>query len=229
MCSYNRINGSYGCQNSKTLNGLLKDELGFQGYVMSDWAATHSGVAAIEAGLDMNMPGGISFVDTTGSSLWGGNISIAVTNGTLAIERVDDMILRVMTPYYHFVQDIKYPVVDESTVPLGFSPPSIWRNNYTLGPLVDVRAQHAKVIRELGAAGTVLLKNINGTLPFKQPKNIGVFGNDAADLTHGQYTLSLSDGLSSGDYDIGTLPVGGGSGTGRYTYVIPPLDAIKTR
>jgi beta-glucosidase-like glycosyl hydrolase len=42
---------SYGCQNSKALNGLLKDELGFQGYVMSDWAATHSGVAAIEAGL----------------------------------------------------------------------------------------------------------------------------------------------------------------------------------
>jgi len=32
MCSYNRINGSYGCQNSKTLNGLLKEELGFQGY-----------------------------------------------------------------------------------------------------------------------------------------------------------------------------------------------------
>ena len=34
MCSYNRINGSYGCQNSKTQNGLLKTELGFQGYVM---------------------------------------------------------------------------------------------------------------------------------------------------------------------------------------------------
>jgi len=51
MCSYNRINGSYGCQNSKVLNGLLKEELGFQGYVMSDWGATHAGVAAIEAGL----------------------------------------------------------------------------------------------------------------------------------------------------------------------------------
>ena len=38
MCSYNRLNGSYGCQNSKTLNGLLKEELGFQGYVMSDWS-----------------------------------------------------------------------------------------------------------------------------------------------------------------------------------------------
>jgi beta-glucosidase len=51
MCSYQRINGSYGCQNSKTLNGLLKNELGFQGYVMSDWAAVHAGVASIEAGL----------------------------------------------------------------------------------------------------------------------------------------------------------------------------------
>lgn len=71
MCSYQRINGSYGCQNSKTLNGLLKTELGFQGknrskdfasmrlltgclrsgFVMSDWLATHSGVASIEAGL----------------------------------------------------------------------------------------------------------------------------------------------------------------------------------
>lgn len=37
MCSYQRINGSYGCQNSKALNGLLKTELGFQGYVVSDW------------------------------------------------------------------------------------------------------------------------------------------------------------------------------------------------
>jgi beta-glucosidase-like glycosyl hydrolase len=45
------ISFSYGCQNSKALNGLLKEELGFQGYVMSDWAATHTGVSAIEAGL----------------------------------------------------------------------------------------------------------------------------------------------------------------------------------
>jgi beta-glucosidase len=36
QCSYNRLNSSYACQNSKALNGLLKDELGFQGYVMSD-------------------------------------------------------------------------------------------------------------------------------------------------------------------------------------------------
>lgn len=55
MCVYNRANASYGCQNSKLLNGILKDELAFQGYVVSDWGATHSGVASIEAGLDMDM------------------------------------------------------------------------------------------------------------------------------------------------------------------------------
>lgn len=51
MCSYQRINGSYGCQNSKAQNGLLKEELAFQGLVMSDWYATHAGVPSANAGL----------------------------------------------------------------------------------------------------------------------------------------------------------------------------------
>ncbi|KAH0559369.1 hypothetical protein GP486_004112 [Trichoglossum hirsutum] len=50
---YNQINNSYGCQNSYALNYLLKNELDFQGFVMSDWGAHHSGVAAALAGLDM--------------------------------------------------------------------------------------------------------------------------------------------------------------------------------
>jgi len=58
MCSYNRINGSYACENSKSQNGLLKGELGFQGYIMSDWGGTHSGMSSVESGLDMDMPGG---------------------------------------------------------------------------------------------------------------------------------------------------------------------------
>lgn len=59
MCAYQRLNGSYTCQNSKAMNGILKGELGFEGYVMSDWGATHSGVASIESGLDMDMPGNL--------------------------------------------------------------------------------------------------------------------------------------------------------------------------
>jgi beta-glucosidase len=112
---------------------------------------------------------------------------------------------------------------------MGFTTPSQWVHNFTLGPLVDVRTGHAQIIRELGAAGTVLVKNTNKALPLKKPMNIGVFGNDAADFTAGQYSLNIGAGLSSGDYDIGTLPVGGGSGTGRFTYVVSPLEAIKAR
>ncbi|KAH7548822.1 glycoside hydrolase family 3 protein [Bipolaris maydis] len=221
MCSYNRINGSYGCQNSKTLNGLLKEELGFQGYVMSDWLATHTGVAAIEAGLDMDMPGGIDF--TTGTpTYFGANITMAVNNGTLALERLDDMILRIMTPYYYLGQDSGYPHIDPYTPNLNFFPESAYLYNYTYGPETNVRsAASTQLIRELGAAGTVLLKNTNNTLPLQQPMQIAVFGNDAADLTTGQYY--------SDDYDIGTLPVGGGSGTGRFYQIVPPLDAIKSR
>ncbi|KAF2123062.1 avenacinase [Lophiotrema nucula] len=230
MCSYNRINGSYGCQNSKTLNGLLKTELGFQGYVMSDWGATHSGVDAITSGLDMNMPGGIDFTESE-HSYFGANITTSINNGSIPEERLDDMILRVMTPYFYLKQDQGYPGVDKTTNGLGFFPAANYKYNFQLTALVDVRDDHAKSIRELGAAGTVLLKNTNNALPLKQPKNIGVFGNDAADLTQGLYTgVSVQHpGLENGNYDIGTLPVGGGSGTGRFTYVVPPLDAIKAK
>ena len=56
MCSYNRINGTYGCENSKAINGLLKGELNFNGFVVSDWVAQHSDQASANAGLDMAMP-----------------------------------------------------------------------------------------------------------------------------------------------------------------------------
>lgn len=56
MCSYNRINGPYACGNEATLTGMLRDEMGFKGFVTSDWGAVHS-VHFINAGLDMEMPG----------------------------------------------------------------------------------------------------------------------------------------------------------------------------
>lgn len=92
MCSYNRINGSYGCANSKVLNGLLKEELGFQGYVMSDWGGTHSGVAGIKSGQAMDMSGDLGGYgkDNKAGSFFGGNVTRAVNNGTLDETRVDD-------------------------------------------------------------------------------------------------------------------------------------------
>lgn len=228
MCSYNRINGSYGCQNSKTLNGLLKEELGFQGYVMSDWLATHAGVATIESGMDMNMPGGIEFLSPT-PSYWGKNLTTAVNNGTVDIDRVDDMCRRVMTPYFRLGQNNGYPAIDPSSGGLNFFSPDSYLYNFTYNSQsnVDVRDDHAALIRELGAAGIVLLKDENNTLPLKAPKNIGVYGNDAGDLLNG--LLSTGESIGQFGYEFGVLAAGGGSGTGRFSYIVPPLDAIKQR
>ncbi len=56
MCSYNRINGTFACGNQSTLTKILRDEIGFKGFVTSDWGAVHA-VNFINAGLDMEMPG----------------------------------------------------------------------------------------------------------------------------------------------------------------------------
>jgi len=56
MCSYNRINGTFACGNNSTLTKILRDEIGFKGFVTSDWGAVHA-VNFLKAGLDMEMPG----------------------------------------------------------------------------------------------------------------------------------------------------------------------------
>jgi beta-glucosidase len=55
MCSYQQVNNSYSCQNSKMINGILKDEMDFQGFVMSDWQAQHAGVAAVSLQVSSNV------------------------------------------------------------------------------------------------------------------------------------------------------------------------------
>ncbi len=56
MCSYNRVNGTFACGNDSTLTRILRDEIGFKGFVTSDWGAVHA-IKFINAGLDMEMPG----------------------------------------------------------------------------------------------------------------------------------------------------------------------------
>lgn len=85
MCSYNLLNGVYACENPSSL-GDLKNELGFGGWVMSDWTATHSGLPAIEAGLDMEMPLGVYFPAALAS---------------VSQARIDDMATRVVTALVH--------------------------------------------------------------------------------------------------------------------------------
>lgn len=180
----------------------------------------------------MDMPGGLGAygmafaedADYPMPSFFGGNITLAVNNGSLAETRLDDMIIRIMTPYFALGQDKDFPSVDPSTGDINtFSPRNTWTREYNFtGPVSrDVRGDHAALIRKHGAAGTVLLKNVNGALPLKAPKNIAIFGNDASEPTQGQ--------LNQDPYEFGTFYSGGGSGTGRPTNLISPLRAIQER
>jgi beta-glucosidase len=87
MCSYNRINGTYGCENSYTLSDVLKKDFGFKGFVVSDWGATQSTTKAAMAGLDVEMPGNDSF---------GEPLKKAVESGEVSTERLNDMVHRIL-------------------------------------------------------------------------------------------------------------------------------------
>jgi beta-glucosidase len=87
MCSYNRVNGDYACENKYTLDDVLKHDWGFQGFVLSDWEGTHSTVKAALAGLDMEQPG---------DKYFGEPLKQAVLDGSVPQARLDDMVHRIV-------------------------------------------------------------------------------------------------------------------------------------
>ncbi|KAK3349617.1 glycoside hydrolase family 3 protein [Lasiosphaeria hispida] len=211
MCSYQRANHSYACQNSKLLNGVLKTELGFEGFVVSDWDGQMAGVASANAGLDLTMPG---------PGYWGDHLKQAVRNGSVSEDRVADMAERILAAWYYLDQEKEYPL------------PALYDNLEKHLP-VDVMDDHAQLIEEIGAAGTVLVKNVNGTLPFNKPRFLCVYGYDAIvkavpwknhDRYGGGYEVNFGWNTLNG-----TLITGGGSGSTTPPYVVSPFQALQER
>ncbi|KAI0702482.1 glycoside hydrolase family 3 protein [Cytidiella melzeri] len=211
MCSYNEVNGAYACENNNTLNGLLKNELAFQGYVMSDWYATHSTVDAANNGLDMTMPGDI--LPGLGVSYFGASLGLAVDAGNVPETRVDDMATRILAAWYLLGQDKNFP-------PVNFDSKD---SSSSINQHVNVQGDHASLIRTIGAASTILLKNERNVLPLKVPKSIAVVGNGAGANPNGP------NGCIDRTCDEGVLAMGWGSGTANFPYLITPLDALTNR
>ncbi|TFK40959.1 glycoside hydrolase family 3 protein [Crucibulum laeve] len=210
MCSYNQINGSFACENDKMLNGILKGEFGFPGYVMSDWQATHS-TLSVNKGLDMTMPGDITF--NSGTTYFGSALVSAVQSGTVPQSRIDDMALRILAAWYLLGQDSGFPAVNFDA----------WNINAPVNTHANVQSDHKNVIRQIGAASTILLKNTGGVLPVKTPKTIAIIGNGAGPSSRGP------NGYTDRGGDDGVLAMGWGSGTADFPYLITPLDAITAR
>jgi len=90
MCSYNRVNGVWCAQNRELLTTILKSRWGFQGFVVSDFIfGVRDGVAALRAGLDLEMPFRMIFE---------GCLEEALRAGTVSMARVDDAALRLLRP-----------------------------------------------------------------------------------------------------------------------------------
>ena len=99
MCSYNRVNGDYACENAYTLNQVLKKQWGFKGFVLSDWGGTHSTQKASAAGLDQEQP----MADFFGPAL-----KAAVNAGQVPLSEIDDHARRVL--FAEFVSGVvDYP------------------------------------------------------------------------------------------------------------------------
>ncbi|WP_369239807.1 beta-glucosidase [Streptomyces sp. R21] len=93
MGAYNKVNGTFACENKTLLSDILRAQWGFEGWVMTDWFAAHSTVAAITAGLDMEMPGGTYF-DAA--------LKKAVQDGSVPEKYVDRAVRRILAVMHRF-------------------------------------------------------------------------------------------------------------------------------
>ena len=152
MCSYNRVDSVYACENSWLLTEVLRSDWGFRGYVMSDWGATHSTVAAAKAGLDQDS--GFPFDK---EPYFGRPLRDALDHGAVPAARLDLMAHRILRAL--FAQGVFERPVSEQPI------------DY---------AAHAAVTRAGAEAGAVLLKNEHGLLPLAaSAKRIAVIGGHA--------------------------------------------------
>jgi beta-glucosidase len=245
MCSYNRINGSHGCQNSYTLNNLLKTELAFQGYVISDSGALHTGIAAANAGMD---------VVTPFEEVWGGNLTKAIANGTLEVSRLDDMVKRygienIVRQLLTHISSIVAPWIKLANFEPGSGLPINVSKPHQVVTAIDTSSQNT--IFQGAVEGIVLVKNHNNALPLKKPKILTLYGYDAhislkntpegpnTKYSLGYQSVNVTDeemqglfigvGELPGAARLGTLLSGGGSPSVVPAYITSPFAAFSER
>ncbi len=197
MCSYNRVNGTHACENSFLLSDVLKNDWGFKGYVMSDWGGTHSTVAAANAGLDQDS--GFPFDK---EPYFGAPLKQALTAGSVAPARLDDMARRILRSLYASGA-VDRPVSEQ---PIDY-------------------AAHAIVTRQAAERSIVLLKNDKAMLPLSpKVRRIVVIGghSDKGVLAGGGSSLVYPAG---GNAVPGIAPISW-PGPVMY-YPSSPLAAIK--
>ncbi|MFC2116381.1 glycoside hydrolase family 3 N-terminal domain-containing protein, partial [Bacteroidota bacterium] len=177
MGAYNMVNGTYSCENDFILNQVLRDDWGFDGFVLSDWSGTHSTVHAANQGLDVEMPR---------ERFYGKKLVEAVKNGEVSEETLNTMVSNVLRVFFWTGAFDEGPMYETS----------IMRSH-----------EHLAVARKASAQAMVLLKNENNTLPIDLQKNkkiavIGPNGNYGKHFRNGKYHHGMLQG--GGSSSLGT-------------------------
>jgi len=169
MCSYNRVNGAYACENAALLTDTLRQAWRFDGFVMSDWGAVHSTVKSAKSGLDLEMPGvaddaNQSAIDQLFGSYFNTALKDAVQHHRVSMATLDGMVQRILTAMFRIgLFDHRLP-----------SPASV-KDDVVSTPA------HRALSTRIATDGTVLLKNAHATLPIDTATvhSIAVIGDAA--------------------------------------------------
>ncbi|MCX5541209.1 glycoside hydrolase family 3 C-terminal domain-containing protein [Paraburkholderia sp. CNPSo 3076] len=192
MCSYNRLNGTYACENTHVLTDVLKKDWGFQGQVQSDWGATHSTAPAINAGLDEEEDVGPTVYLTPDL------VKQAIASKAVSQDRLDDMVRRKL-----YVM-ISTGVLDHPAQG---------------GATIDF-AKYNAFTQAAEEQSIVLLKNDNSQLPLSAPSlhKIAVIGAhaDTAVLTGGG-SGNTRDPVTGNFSGCGGLTFSSSTGCGWWT------------
>jgi beta-glucosidase len=201
MDAYNLVNGQHMTQNVHLNKEILKDEWGFDGILMSDWGATHDGVAAANGGLDLEMPSAVYMTPSV--------LLPAIQKGTVSLATIDDKvrrILRIAIQHSFFDHDQTDPDI----------------------PLYD--QQGRELVREEARESMVLLKNEGNLLPLDKTKlkTIAVIGPDAYPAVPGGGGSSQTQPFNQVSYLEGISNYLGTQASALYaTDSVPPSDVAE--
>ncbi len=174
MSAYNKVNGEFAQGNKDLLTGILRDDWGFKGIVMTDWIGKRNGLlttSEVAAGNDLMMPGYAEQAE---------DIVKGVKDGTLKIEDVDRNVRRMLE---YIVKTPRF-------------------RGYKFSNRPDLKA-HAQITRQSSTEGMVLLKN-DGVLPIRNLKTVALFGVNSYDFMSGglgsgavnvPYVVDMVEGL----------------------------------
>jgi beta-glucosidase len=147
MCAYVKTNGVYSCENAHLLRDLLRDELKFDGWVMSDWGATHSTVDSATNGLDQQMPD---------DAFYGDALKKAVLDGEVSAATIDEHVRHILVPMF------RLGLFDKDQA-------GTWASNVR-------SAKDDEFARMVAEQGTILLKNERSILPVSGGVSIAIIG-----------------------------------------------------